>query len=73
MIAEALRLLDERDQLQNRPVSAKDYLMCFEGTGLSECGKIVPISETAPISPAAYELMRNGVAMTHKCACSTPM
>ena len=33
MIAEALRLLDERDQLQNRPRSAKDLFYTLRKSG----------------------------------------
>jgi antitoxin ParD1/3/4 len=33
VIAEALRLLDERDRLQNRPVSAKDLLDTLRKSG----------------------------------------
>ena len=34
VIAEALRLLEERDQLQNRPLSAKDLLDVLRKSGL---------------------------------------
>jgi antitoxin ParD1/3/4 len=33
VIAEALRLLDERDQLQKRPISAKDVLNTLRKSG----------------------------------------